>query len=433
MKRVSITGLAAVLLFGGTTVIAPAPAAALQEGEVAEKFDPRKISDPVRAVVVAAQTALEAEGQADTTAIQAQLEQAVPLIANEDDRFIIGQIMLQNAAKIQAQGGTTEQIQQIKLQGIRLALESNRVDIERRATYWTAIGNAANSAEDSAGAISAYQNVIRYDPNNSDAYIQSARAYFRENNNAVGFENAQRAFDILRAGGQEIPSSWHTVPLRAAYQSNDVEHVVHFGRELLTSHPTPQNWNEVLRVYQTAGRLEDLPNLDLLRLMRATNGLDAASINEYIRLAAQRGLPREAQQVYIASVAGGAIPENQEIEAELAENVPADQGGLSESGAAARSAATGRVALNTADAHASYGNAATALELYQVALDKGDVDAGVVNLHRGALLYSTGQMAEARTAFEAVTGGRAPIATFWLHWLDERAGAAVAATPASAE
>ncbi|QLC24193.1 tetratricopeptide repeat protein [Parasphingopyxis algicola] len=459
MKMVSTYTLALALAVSGSAVAWTSPAeaqnygtppapppqqssdrrsTASSEGEVAE-FDPGEISDGVRAAVVAAQTALEAEegaGPVDTAAVQSQLEAAVPLIQNQDDRFIMGQLMLQLAAKIQQQGGANEQIQPVQLQGLRLALDSNRVALERRPTYWLAIGNAANSAGDNAGAIEAYQNVLRYDPDNADALIQTALAHFNTDNRAAGYESAAAAFAALRAAGQEIPSSWHTVPFRAAYQTNDVPRVVQFGTALLASHPSPQNWNEVLRVYQTAGRLEDQPNLDLLRLMRATNGLDAASINEYVRLAAQRGLPREAQNVYTASVAGGAIPANQEIATELTSNVTADQAGLAESEATARSSAAGRVALNTADAYASYGENTKALELYDLALEKGGVDTGVVNLRKGALFYSMGQTAEARAAFEAVTGDREPHAAFWLQWLDEQAGATAApapAEPASAE
>ena len=163
--------------------------------------------------------------------------------------------------------------------------------------------------------------------------------------------------------------------------------------------------------------------------MRATGGLDPNSINEYIRLADQRGLPREAQNIYNGSVAGGAIAANQEVAGELTTNVASDQAGLAESAAAARSSANGRVALNTADAYASYGENATAMELYDLALEKGGVDAGVVNLRKGALYYNMGQMTEARASFEAVTGDREPHAAFWLRWLDQQAAQA----PASAE
>lgn len=437
MKRVSTMSLAAALIFGGTTVVATAPVAAMQTGETAEEFDGGELSDAVRAAVVAAQTALQAEGTTpDTAAIQAQLEAAVPLIANEDDRFIIGQVMLQNAGKIQEQGGTPEQIQAVQMQALELSLASNRVPIESRARFWLALANAASNADDDAKAATAFQNVLRYDPNNGDALIRLADSQFNASDHANGYATALRAFESLSAAGTQIPSSWIAVPFRAAYEASDVPRIVEFGTILLREHPSAQNWNEVLRVYQTAGRLEDQPNLDLLRLMRATNGLDVNSINEYVRLAAQRGLPREAQVIYQGSVNGGAIPANEEIAAEIASNISGDQAGLAESEASARSSANGRVALNTADAYASYDNMSKALELYQVALDKGGVDAGVVNLRRGALYYNAGQTDQARAAFEAVTGDRAPHAAFWLQWLDEQAGtsaATAAAEPASAE
>lgn len=440
MKRVSTMSLAAALIFGGTTVVAMAPAAAMQEAEVAEEFDAGELSDGVRAAVVAAQTALEADeseaGPADTTAIQAQLEAAVPLIQNEDDRFIIGQVMLQNAARIQAQGGAAENIQSVQVRALELSLASNRVPIASRANFWLALANAASSRGEDARAATAFQNVLRYDPSNGDALIRLADAQFSANDHDAGYATAATAFQSLNDAGVEIPSSWHAVPFRAAYQTNDVPRVVEFGVAFLRSHPTAQNWNEVLRVFQTAGRLEDQPNLDLLRLMRATNGLDVNSINEYVRLAAQRGLPREAQTIYQGSVAGGAIPANEEIASEIAANIAGDRAGLAESETAARSSANGRVALNTADAYASYGETAKALELYQLALDKGGVDAGVVNLRRGATYYAAGQTDQARAAFEAVTGDRAPHAAFWLQWLDEQGGvsaAPAAAEPASAE
>lgn len=399
------------------------------------EFDPGQISDGVRAVVVAAQTALEADeaeaGPPDTSAIHAQLETAVPLIQNEDDRFIVGQVMLQNAARMQAQGGTPERIQQVQMEALELSLASNRVPVASRASFWLAVANAANNMGDDARAANAFQNVLRYDPNNGDALIRLADSQFSANDHAGGYATASRAFQSLSDAGTEIPSSWHAVPFRAAYQTNDVPRVVEFGVGLLRSHPTAQNWNEVLRVYQTAGRLEDQSNLDLLRLMRATNGLDVNSINEYVRLSAQRGLPREAQAIYEGSVAGGAISPDQDIASEIATNIAGDQAGLAESEAAARSAANGRVALNTADAYASYGNTVKAIELYQIAIDKGGVDAGVVNLRRGATYYAAGQMDQARAAFEAVTGDRAPHAAFWLQWFDEQAGAS--AVPAAAE
>lgn len=436
MKRVSTMGLAGALIFGSAALVTAAPALAVQAPQEAETFNPDNLSDGVRGIVVVAQAALQSEETApDTAAIMGQLQSAAAIAENGDDRFIIAQLMLQNASRMQTDGMSAEQVLAAQLPGLRLGLESNRVSFAQRPIYWLVIGNAANSAGNSAEALEAYQNVIRYDPDNGDALIQSAAVQFAAGDNSAGYASSRAAIASMRAAGMDVPSSWHAVPFRTAYQTNDVARVVEFGTSLLESEPTPQNWNEVLRVYQAAGRLEDQPNLDLLRLARATGGLDQNLISEYVQLAMRRGLPREALDVYNAAVAGNAIQANQELASELSTEVSGDQAGLAESEAQARSSAQGRVALNTADAYASYGETADALELYDLALEKGGVDAGTVHLRKGALLYSMGQRDAARTEFEAVVGDREPHAAFWLHWLDEQTpdAAPAAAEPTSAE
>jgi hypothetical protein len=54
-------------------------------------------------------------------------------------------------------------------------------------------------------------------------------------------------------------------------------------------------------------------------------------------------------------------------------------------------------------------------------LQKGSVDANVVNTRLGIALAMAGHKAEAETAFKAVGGARAEVANFWLIWLGQRA------------
>ncbi len=424
MKRVSIMSLAAALAIGGVASVATAPAQAMQAAEQAEEFDAASISDAVRGPVAGAQEAMANEEQpADPAAVRALLEQAEAAIANQDDRFIVGQMWVQLAGMLEAAGAGAEEIRAMQARGIQLALDSNRVPLERRGLYWTVIGNAANARDDHAAALTAYQNAVRYDSSNADAYIQLALASIETGDLNAGYEYSETAFETLQAAGQEIPASWHTVPFRAAYEANDVPRVLQFGSALLQSYPTNQNWNEVLRVYQTVGRMEEQANLDLLRLMRAAGALDQNTVNEYVRLAARRGLPGEAVAVYEAAIAGGAMTENADMRAEIEADLASDRAALSESEANARSAANGRIAVNTGDAYASYGQNEKALELYALALEKGGVDAGTVHLRRGAVLHSMGRTDEARQEFEAVTGDRQGHARFWLLLLDQQAGA----------
>jgi tetratricopeptide (TPR) repeat protein len=425
MKRVSLLTMAAALAFG-----AAVPAAAYQPSDTVEEFNQRELGDELRGLIGAAQTALaaEEEGPVDTATVRGQLEQAEGMIQNQDERYIVGQMWIQLASKMQQQGDDAAEVQAMQARGIRLALDSNRVPIERRSLFWQVVANAASAAGDTAGAQTAFQNALHYDPNNPDALIQVALANFSAGNSAEGYQNARNAFAALRASGREIPTSWLSVPFRAAYEGNDLPRAIEFGREYLLEHPTATNWNEVLRVFQTVGRFDDAGNLDALRIMRAANAFDAPSINEYVQLAARRGLPNEAKTVYDAAVAGGAIPANPTIAGELDGDIPGDRSSLGESEVQARSAANGRIALNTADAYASYGQNDKALEMYALAEQKGSVDMDVVNLHRGALLFSMGRMDEARAAFEAVGGAREGHATFWQLLIDQRAGGSASAS-----
>lgn len=432
MKRVSTFALALGLAVGAATTIAPAAHAQAEE-QVAE-FDAGNLSEGVRGPVAAAQEALQAEGPIDTAALRQQLESAQAAIQNDDDRFIVGQMLLQLGVKMQQAGAPEDQVAQVQQQGLRLALESDRVELERRGTYWTFIGNMANQAENYAEAVPAYQNAVRYDPNNGDAYIQLALALFNTGNPQAAYEAADNAIRIARQGG-EVPRTWISVPLTNAYEAGDANRVLHYGQELVELHPTPENWNQALRVYQLVGQLDDQANLDLLRLMRKAGGLDQQAYREYVSLADQRGLPGEALAVYNEGVSASQMPAEQAVQSELQAEARNDEASLSDSISAAQSAGDGTIALNTADAYASYGQYDQAIDLYRLALQKGGVDAGTVNLRLGAALAAAGRTDEARQAFEAVTGSREGLADYWLVLVDQQAGggAQTAAQPAAAE
>jgi hypothetical protein len=87
----------------------------------------------------------------------------------------------------------------------------------------------------------------------------------------------------------------------------------------------------------------------------------------------------------------------------------------------AMSGASGSLALKLADAYAGYRDYPKAITLYRAALQKGGVDANLVNTRLGIALASSGDRAGAEAAFKAVTGPRAELANLWLAWLSRGA------------
>jgi Flp pilus assembly protein TadD len=76
--------------------------------------------------------------------------------------------------------------------------------------------------------------------------------------------------------------------------------------------------------------------------------------------------------------------------------------GLAKQAAAAKD---GKTAAQTGDAFLASGNQTRAVELYDLALGKGGVNADEVNLHRGIAYQQLGQKDQARAAFGAVKAG----------------------------
>ncbi|WP_298016514.1 tetratricopeptide repeat protein [uncultured Parasphingopyxis sp.] len=427
MKFVSKFTLATAMAFGMAAVVPMAPASAQEE---AAQFNAANISEAVRGPVAAAQTALQEEGT-DLAAVRAQLETAAGAIQNNDDRFIVGQLMLQLGVKMQQAGQPADQVQTVQGRGLRLAVDSNLLPTAQRSTYYGFLGNMANQAENWPEAIEAYTEALRYNPNNADAAIQLALAQFRSNNNAAGYEAADRAFAAAQEAGTDIPANWVTVPLNAAIQARDVERISTYGPLLVSIEPTPAVWSQTLLGYASAARLDDQATLDVMRLLRAANALDQATYTEYANLALRRGYPGEAQSVIEEGQAAG-VTFDGETTSEVQSRLSSDRSSLGEARASAASDANGMVALNTADAYVGYGEYGPAMELYRLAKEKGGIDTSPVDLRMAAALYAQNQTAQARQAFESVTGSRETLAKFWLAWLDQQGGAEAAAPAESA-
>jgi len=160
----------------------------------------------------------------------------------------------------------------------------------------------------------------------------------------------------------------------------------------------------------------------VLRLLRAANAMQGDA--DYRELADDVYLrfPNEALSVLQEGNSKGIVNltkgDAADVMGIVKGKVAGDKASLPAADKAARAAATGKAALSTADAYVGYGDYAKAIDLYKVALAKGGVDAGTVNLHTGWAQALSGDTAGAKTSFAAVTGSKKPIADFWLIHLD---------------
>jgi hypothetical protein len=179
-----------------------------------------------------------------------------------------------------------------------------------------------------------------------------------------------------------------------------------------------------LQVVNAVFELETDVQLDLLRLMRATNSLTARSeYIMYIENSDPRIMSNEANAVLEE---GRAKDEFQatgddyydEIKAIVAERMDADRADAPELVAEAEGDATGEGAIIAADVLYSLADYAGAEAMYALAVAKGGVDTNQALTRLGMSQALQGKSAEAVATLGRVTGPRADVASLWATYAE---------------
>ncbi len=241
----------------------------------------------------------------------------------------------------------------------------------------------------------------------------------------------RRAIELHQASGRPAPESWYRRTLAIASERSLGPQSFAVGREMVSAYPTPLNWRDALQVYRQASQADAALDLDIKRLLRATQGLSGErDYLEYATALKTAGLAGAEKAVLDEGVARGMLSASEPVVRQaITDNgrrATAERSGLARLRTSALAAATGASARAAGDQHFGNGQYAPAAELYRAALQKGGEDPGLVNLRLGMALALAGNRPEAEAAFRSVTGPRAELAGFWLVWL-ARAPAAPAA------
>ena len=296
-------------------------------------------------------------------------------------------------------------------------------------TFLSSQAEFALQARDTATAERALTRLAELRP--GDVNVQASLAQLRVNQGRVGegLRALQAAIQAHTATGQKAPQNWYRFGLARAFESREPAvraQANTFGRGLVTAYPSPENWRDALLIYRETAGLDAAAQLDLWRLMLASRSLAGErDYYEFANTLNQGGYPAEAKAVLDAGVQRRMVDLGRSPFRELSQvaggRIAADRAELAASQRAAVAAATGTPALRTADAFFGHGRYTDAIALYQAALQKGGVDANVVNTRLGIAYALAGQRAQAEAAFRAVTGPRAELAQYWLLWLQQGA------------
>lgn len=369
------------------------------------------------------------KGKVDDAAFKTAGQALVPGLAaveaaskTPNDKFILG-----NWQQILGGAANDGALQQ---KGLQNMADSGMMPADKLPMVQYFLGATAYQNKDYATSTKALKAAVDANYSEDSAAELLADSYVQQNQPAQGLEALKGAIAVRKAANQPVPASWYKRGQVISYNGKLGPQAIEWGTMTVAADPTPLNWlgaGQLVREFGSFGKEE---SLDLGRLFLRTGALGvdkkftAREYIEYIQSADPRRLPGEVQKVTEQGIASGAIATSDPFVADALTQakgrIAADKASLPGLERDAGKAADGKLALATADAYLSYGEAAKAEAQYKAALSKGGIDKDRAQMRLGIALLDQGKAADAKAAFAAVTGVRKPLADLWAVYADTK-------------
>jgi tetratricopeptide (TPR) repeat protein len=369
----------------------------------------------------------------DAAAAKAEFPKVVAAIGNDDDRYEAGILAINIGAGLKDLA--------FQEQGIDLLIASASTPADLKREYTFRKGAIAYDSKRFADAeknmLDAYN--LGHRANNIEYLISNAMS--QQNKDAEAIAWIGKAIDASKAAGPVNK----TYVVRAAVLSAKAKNyagAANFYKDLIIAENNPDYWHDALAFFDRSRDFNPEETLDIMRLMRATDGLRfQQEYAGYLDSLSYIGVryPAEAVSLLDEGFAKGVISRNNvtfserynEAKARLAEDTRTLAGTV----APAKASPKGMLASLTGDSFFSHKDYKTAKDLYESALSKApvlDKDGGdQTDRTRFRLAMSKtmlGDYAGAKADFDMVTGAnRKAIAEYWVAFITHRANAA--ATP----
>jgi tetratricopeptide (TPR) repeat protein len=384
----------------------PETAAPAAEQANAPAQKPIKVSSKAAKAIVALQTAVN---KGDYTNLASLVAEAQAVASTPDDRYAIAQLQLKAAVAQKNDAAMAAAVDAIASSGF--------VDAASLSKLYASLGTTFYNNKQFDQAAAAFQKATTTDPRNAQGYTLLGEAKFAQGQKAEAASEFQRAVQIQTASGQKPDEALLKRAVSVAYEAQSPL-AVELAREWAAAYPSADSWRNSIAIYRNLDHPDVEGTLDLLRLMQVTGSMNAGDYALFAEAAADQGNFNEAQSVLDAGIAAHVVdpstPQFRDIVSGLKTKPKATGADLE---AAAKMSPSSTNLLRIGDRYYGMGNYAKAADVYRQVLAKPDADKDVANLHLGIALARAGDKAGATAALNAVGGGRAEIAKFWLTYL----------------
>lgn len=370
-----------------------------------------KISNNARKAIADLQTAVN---KADYANVPAKVAAADAVASTPDDKYAIGQLQLKAALAQKDNAAMVTAIDKIASSGF--------VDAATSSKLYTSLGTTFYNGKQFDQAAAAFQKAVGLDPRNAEGYTLLGEAKFAQGQKAEAASQFQHAVQLQLASGQKPEEALIKRAVSVAYEAQSPL-AVELGREWASAYPSADSWRNSIAIYRNLTHPDVEGTLDLLRLMQATGAMTkAGDYALFAEAAADQSNFNEAQAVIDAGIAAHLVdPSSSQFRDIVAGLKGKPKASAADLDAAAKMSPSPTNLLRIGDRYYGMGEYAKAADIYRQVLTKPGADREVANLHLGMALARAGDKAGATAAFNAVTGGRADIAKFWLVYLQQHA------------
>ncbi|KKW92579.1 hypothetical protein [Sphingobium chungbukense] len=424
MRFVTPVALALTLALAGGAVSAPAFAAKKEE----KKGSAPKLNVSPD-VVKALQTAQQAAEKQDFAGAKAALADADSKAKSNDDKYQIGAIKLNTSITSKDAAMQSEALTQM--------LDSGLTPPEQAGQFNAVAADQALQAKNYDLAITRAKAAAAAGYKAEAVNVTLAQAYFgkagtanpsvepQRSLNQQGLAALKAAADATKAAGGQVPAQWYQIGVSRAATAKLPE-VTEWAKQAYQAAPNGENLRTLVRLFQQANpNISNRENLDVLRLMATSGGLVLAQdYLEYAEMASKTGIYGEVKSAIDAGRSKGVLNASQggDLYQPAVAKIAGDKGSLGSAEADAKKAANGKIAAATADAYLGYGDYAKASAMFELAKQKGGVDADEINTRMGIAKALGGDNVSAKAAFQSVqAGSRKQIADLWLAYLATKA------------
>jgi predicted Zn-dependent protease len=420
-RSMPTTAIAAVL---GCALMTTATPAAAQKKPKKEEAAKGKSLSPSKGFAPALKKMTDATGAKDAAALQAALAEGQASASAPDDKYLI--------AFYQLQLGILNKDTALQAQGLDGMLDSGLTPAENAATYNFYSGNFAYGAKDYAKAVQRLEAAKAAGSTEAVLPALLMDSYLNAGQIDQGWAIAKAGIDAARAAGTKPSEQLYVRPAQAFQNANRTNEMLDVLTMRVEDYPAPATWRNTLYILlQQSGGDKEL-NLDILRLMRATNSMmQRAEYLEFASLGVEAGYPGEVVGVIKQGQDSGVIPKSDTHFGNILEaqtpRAATDAAAVAADASKPATLNNPKAARSTADVLVGIGQPAKAIPLYEAALKAAPTDA-VAQYRLGVAQALAGQSDAAMASLAKVQGTRARLAKLWT--IRAKVGAAPAAPTA---